>query len=38
MLFDPPTSGTIMEAYNAQLKEYEYRLYVLKDNENEELI
>lgn len=39
LMFDPPTSGTVMEAYNAQIKEYEYRLYVLKDNENyEELI
>lgn len=39
MLFDPPTSGSVIEAYNAQIKEYEYRLYVIKDNENyEELI
>ena len=34
MIFDPPTSGTIAEAYNNQIKEYEYRLYVAKDNEN----
>lgn len=36
MLFDPPTSPQIAEAYNNQIKEYEYRCYVLKDNENYE--
>ncbi len=34
MLFDPPSSGTTTESYNNQIKEYEYRLYVAKDNEN----
>lgn len=33
MIFDPPTSPQISEAYNNQIKEYEYRLYVEKDNE-----
>lgn len=27
MVFDPPTSGPLIEAYNAQAKELEWRLY-----------
>lgn len=27
MIFDPPTSGALIDAYNAQAKELEWRLY-----------
>ena len=31
MLFDPPTSGTLAEAINANLKELEWRIYINKN-------
>lgn len=34
MIFDPPTTPSIAEAYNNQIKEFEWRMYVHKDNEN----
>lgn len=33
LIFDPPTSSAVLEAYNNQAKEYEWRLYVQKENE-----
>ena len=31
--FDPPSQGTVMEAYNAQIREFEFRLYIVAENE-----
>lgn len=31
MLFDPPTSSAVMEAYNRQISEFEWRLNVAVD-------
>lgn len=39
LLFDPPTSGTLLDAYNKTAAEYEWRLYVASDggeSQNEE--
>jgi hypothetical protein len=34
MLFDPPTTSFVIDAYNAQLKEYEWRLNVKREGES----
>lgn len=31
LLFDPPTSGVLMEAINSNLKELEWRLYITEN-------
>lgn len=31
LLFDPPNSGTLMEAINANLKELEWRIYITEN-------
>ena len=33
MLFDPPTSQTLMQAMTDQIKDLEWRMYIWKDNE-----
>lgn len=33
ILFDPPTSATLMEAIKEQIKELEWRMYVVKEND-----
>lgn len=33
LLFDPPSSSTIIEAYVKQAAEYEWRMYITKDEE-----
>lgn len=30
LLFDPPTASSVLESFNNQIKEFEYRLYTLK--------
>lgn len=35
LLFDPPSSSIILESLQNTLKEIEWRLYILKDNENQ---
>lgn len=37
LIFDPPSSATVLESYNAQAKELEWRLYARKDNERAEV-
>lgn len=34
LLFDPPTSSTLMQAIKEQIKELEWRMYIVKDNDN----
>lgn len=34
LLFDPPTSTSLMQAIKEQIKELEWRIYVVKDNDN----
>lgn len=33
LLFDPPSSSYVLTAMNDAIKEYEWRLYIRKDNE-----
>jgi len=32
IIFDPPTSGTVMDCYKQQIAEYEWRLMTVQDN------
>ena len=32
LMFDPPTSSTVLQAINDQIKDLEWRMYVWKDN------
>lgn len=34
LIFDTPTSSAVLEAYNNQIREYEWRLYVTAENES----
>ena len=36
LLFDPPLSGTVIESYNRQISEFEWRLNVTADSEKSE--
>lgn len=33
ILFDPPASATVMGAYKEQIKELEWRMYIVKEND-----
>lgn len=33
LIFDPPTSKALLDSYEAQAKELEWRMYITKDNE-----
>lgn len=35
MIFDPPTSTVVKEAIESQIKEFEWRMFIVKDNDVE---
>lgn len=36
ILFDPPASSVLMDAFKEQIRELEWRMFVVKDNDREE--
>mgnify|MGYP000864541808 CR=1 FL=1 len=33
LIFDPPLQSSVIDAFNAQIREFEYRNYIIKDND-----